>query len=193
MIKEKLDWRIDEQGEPLNNWDMVATYLGFSLVFMRGLKRLGITISNEESEAVYHLWKYIGFLIGIPEDIMPVNNSEAIKMLYLWSKTQPEADADSLALAHALHLEPLHAMWPPKIRQKKFIQQVNLSFNELLIGRRSCAVLNLPRPQFPAIARMVRTFNKADDRLGVLSDKYRKWQIRHGRQEQRIIRNRVNL
>src|SRR5690606_7990606 len=45
MIKKKLDWDIADQAEPLNLWDMQATYLGFSLVFMRGLQNLGFTIS----------------------------------------------------------------------------------------------------------------------------------------------------
>lgn len=191
MIKEKLDWKIDEQGEPLNFWDMVATYLGFSLVFMRGLMKLGISISEEESKAVYHLWKYIGYLIGIPAQIMPDDNNDAIRSLYLWSKTQPEADADSIALAQALHFEPLNASWPPRLHEKKFIQQVNLSFNYHLIGPRSCHILQLPDPKHGAMAKFVSKINKVDDKLGLSAEAYRKWQIKHGRAEQLIIRNRV--
>jgi hypothetical protein len=193
MIKKKLDWDIAAQGEPLNYWDMIATYLGFSLVFMRGLKNLAITISEQESEAVYHLWKYIGYLIGIPPDIMPDNNVAAIESLFLWSKTQPEADEDSIALAQALHLEPLLAPWPPKVFQKKFIQQVNLAFNQHLIGRRSCDVLQLPHAKFPIFAGIVTSVNKIDDKLGLNSASYRQWQVSKGRAEQLVIRNRVNM
>ncbi|MBF6608865.1 MAG: DUF2236 domain-containing protein [Flavobacterium sp.] len=192
MIKQKLDWSIDQQGEPLNFWDMVATYLGFSLVFMRGLQNLGISVTEDESDAVYHLWKYIGYLIGIPPEIMPDNNLAAIKSLYLWSKTQPEADADSIALAHALHLEPLKAPWPARLSQKKFIQQVNLSFNYHLIGSRSCKILQLPEPKSKWIAKAVRNVNRIDDALGKMQW-YRVLQIRRGRADQLVIRNRVNM
>lgn len=193
MIKQKLDWKINEQGEPLNYWDMIATYLGFSLVFMRGLKSLGMTISDQESRAVYHLWKYIGYLIGIPPQIMPADDNEAIRGLFLWSKTQPESDADSIALAQALHMEPIGAPWPPRLSQQKFIQQVNLAFNRHLIGQRSCDVLQLPPPNFPIMAKIVSTINKLDDRLASNSAKYRHWQITKGRADQLVIRNRVNM
>lgn len=192
MIKEKLDWQIDEQGEPLNYWDMVATYLGFSLVFMQGLRKLGFKIENEEAESVYHFWKYIGYLIGIPPHIMPQSDQEAIKSLYLWSKTQPEADADSIALAQALHLEPLKAPWPPKKFQKRFIQQVNLAFNHHLIGKRSCDVLQLPRSKYVGLVKAVVTANKADELLAEKLPDYRNRQIRKGRAEQLIITKRVN-
>ncbi len=192
MIKEKLDWDVADHAEPLNLWDMQATYLGFSLVFMRGLKNLGFTISEAETEAMYHLWKYIGYLIGIPAEIMPDTNKDAIRNLYLWSKTQPEADADSIALAQALHQEPLQAPWPKMRWQKRIIQQVNLAFNYHLIGDRSCAVLQLPKSKFRNFVRIVVRSNKMDQKITDAFPKYRKKQIRKGRAEQLIIRNRVN-
>ncbi|HEX8269596.1 MAG TPA: oxygenase MpaB family protein [Flavobacterium sp.] len=192
MIKQKLDWHLDEQAEPLNHWDMVATYLGFSLVYMEGLKKLGFIISEQESKAVYHLWKYIGYLIGIPAEIMPNDDLNAIENLYLWSKTQPEADADSLLLAHALYEEPLHTKWPPKLYQKRFIQKVNLAFNYHLIGKRSCAVLKLPVSNYTRLLQIMIQINSVNEKIAAKSDFYRKWQIRRGRAEQQIIRNHVN-
>src|SRR5690606_4440568 len=125
-------------------------------------------------------------------EIMPDNNLAAIKSLYLWSKTQPEADADSIALAQALHLEPLKAPWPARLSQKKFIQQVNLSFNYHLIGSRSCKILQLPEPKSKWIAKAVRNVNRIDDALGKMQW-YRVLQIRRGRADQLVIRNRVNM
>lgn len=191
MIKKNLPWEISDHGEPLNFWDMQATYLGFSIVYMQGLKKLGMPISDEETKAVYHLWKYIGYLIGIPTEILPENDVDAIEKLYLWSKTQPETDEDSIALADALHLEPLSAPWPPQLFQKRFIQHVNLAFNEFLIGKRSCNVLKLPPAKYPQIAAIVKSANKIDGLLSSLPW-YKKFQIKKGRSEQLIIRNRVN-
>ncbi|HEX8561584.1 MAG TPA: oxygenase MpaB family protein [Flavobacterium sp.] len=193
MIKQRLPWQADEQGEPLNYWDMLATYLGFSLVFIRGLKNLGFYFSDDESEAVYHLWKYIGYLIGIPPHILPVHDADAIRSLYLWSRTQPEADADSIALAQALHLEPLHAPWPKRRLEKKVIQQVNLAFNYRLIGARSCTVLKLPHSRYKKLVKFVVIANKADEAIGRRFPSYKEKQIKNGRAEQLIITNRVNM
>lgn len=192
MIKKNVPWKLSDQAEPLNYWDMQATYIGFSLIYMQGLEKLGVAISDEEKDAVYHLWKYIGYLIGIPTNILPANEQQAIEQLYLWSKTQPITDDDSIALASALHLEPLGAPWPPKKFQKRFIQQVNLAFNQYLIGERSCKVLELPKAEHPIIADVVVFFNKIDAALSFFSW-YKKFQENNGRREQLIIRNRVNL
>lgn len=191
MIKEKLNWKLSEQGEPLNYWDMQATYIGFSLIYMQGLKKLGMLISDKEIESVYHLWKYIGYLIGIPTTILPDNDVQAIENLYLWSKTQPETDADSIELAKALHEEPLTAPWPPKPFQKRFIQHVNIAFNHFLIGQRSCDVLKLPAAAYPQIANVVLNANRLDNYFCQF-DWYKKRQIKKGRSEQLVIRNRVN-
>lgn len=58
---------------------MIATYTGFSLVFMHGLKKLAIIISDEEEKGVFHLWKYIGHLLGIPYQFLPENKKEAVE------------------------------------------------------------------------------------------------------------------
>ena len=67
---------------------MIAAYTGFSLVFMQGLKKLGVKISEQEELGVFHLWKYIGYLLGIPPEFLPENKQQAVEHLYLWSSTQ---------------------------------------------------------------------------------------------------------
>lgn len=191
MIKQKLDWHIEDQGEPLNQWDMVATYLGFSLVFKKGIERLGIELKPKESEGLYHLWKYIGHLIGIPHHLLPSSDSEAIPKLYFWSRTQPEVDTDSLALAKALHLEPLNAPFPKKKWEKKMIQEINLGFNRILIGEKSCELLQLPDSVFKKLNKSVIAINRFENFLCKQSSTYREYLIKRGRKEQGIIRNNV--
>ncbi|MBE2274553.1 MAG: DUF2236 domain-containing protein, partial [Flavobacteriales bacterium] len=102
-IKEKTEnWDYKNWGEPINSWDMIATYTGFSLVFMQGLKKLGVKISEQEELGVFHLWKYIGYLLGIPPEFLPENKQQAVEHLYLWSSTQNKGDEDSIHLAKAL-------------------------------------------------------------------------------------------
>ena len=77
------DWDYDTYGEPLNLWDMTATSNGFSLVYLHGLHKLGFDLSEEEELGVFHLWKYIGYLLGIPPEILPDNKKEATERFYL--------------------------------------------------------------------------------------------------------------
>jgi len=94
-ILQHTDWETSKWGIPINNWDMQATNLGFSLVFINGLRLMGVHASPEEIEGVLHFWKYIGYLLGIPTDLLPDTEEQAIRALYLWTMTQPAADEDS--------------------------------------------------------------------------------------------------
>uniref|UniRef100_UPI002F944B5A oxygenase MpaB family protein n=1 Tax=Kaistella sp. TaxID=2782235 RepID=UPI002F944B5A len=109
-IKEKGKiWDYEIWGEPINFWDMIATYTGFSLVLMQGLKKLGVKISEKEEAGVFHLWKYIGYLLGIPKQFLPENRQQAVEQLYLWSTLQDQGDEDSVQLAQALLAENLES------------------------------------------------------------------------------------
>ncbi|PWS28303.1 DUF2236 domain-containing protein [Pedobacter yonginense] len=69
-------WK-NEWGLPINQEDMAGTNLSFSLIVVRGLRKLGITISNKEQIAFLHLWKVIGYFTGCDEDLLPENGKLA--------------------------------------------------------------------------------------------------------------------
>ncbi len=143
-ILQRSDWNTDKWGIPINSWDMLATNLGFSLVFMVGLRRMGIKISPEEKEGVFHFWKYTGYLLGIPLELLPDNEAEAIEALYYWTMTQREGDADTLLLAAALKDEPVMAGYPTNPIMRKMMREIHLFYNHYLLGDHSCQLLGLP-------------------------------------------------
>src|SRR5690606_42033264 len=96
-------------GIPINTWDMLATHLGVSEVVLVGLRRMGIKPGEEEIKGLFHFWKYISYLLGIPVELLPDHEPEAIKALYYWTMTQREGDVDTLQLARALQEEPVQA------------------------------------------------------------------------------------
>ena len=143
-ILNSSDWKREEWGEPLNQWDMIATNLGFSLVFLDGIRSLGVNVKPEEVEGLFHLWKYIGHLLGIPAHLLPITEKEAIKELYAWTITQPPADADTQELAKALMLEPYSSNFPAKQWQKKRVVEIHLGYNYFFLGAESCNAMGLP-------------------------------------------------
>jgi hypothetical protein len=66
-------------GLPINQEDLLGTMLAFSCVVLEGIEKIGIKISIEEKEAVLHLWKCIGYLIGIDEELMPENYDASLQ------------------------------------------------------------------------------------------------------------------
>ncbi|MBW8360802.1 MAG: DUF2236 domain-containing protein [Kaistella sp.] len=149
-IKEKnKDWDYENWGEPINTWDMIATYTGFSLVFMQGLKKLGIIISKEEEKGVFHLWKYIGYLLGIPAAFLPENRQQATEQFYLWTTTQAKGDEDSAHLAKALLDENLESTILKYEFQRKNLRYLHICCNWFLLDGDINHRLGIPEVPVP--------------------------------------------
>ena len=144
QIEKSPDWKPELWGRPINLWDMLATNLGFSIAFMDGLSKLKLPPTNEELNAVLNLWKYVGYLLGIPLELLPDTGEEAAKQLYLWSKTQKGIDQDSKNLAWALYEEPKMVTFTNNAFMKWFVQKTNVGYNEVLLGSESRSALGLP-------------------------------------------------
>ncbi|MDR2272288.1 MAG: DUF2236 domain-containing protein [Sphingobacterium sp.] len=179
-ILEHTDWNIDKWGIPLNTWDMLATNLGFSLVYIVGLKQMKFNLLQNEIEGIFHLWKYVGTLLGIPLDLLPDTEPEAIKSLYYWTMTQKEGDQDSIALAQALMEEPVKAAYPTRKLGRKLMREVHLYYNNYLLGAYSCALLGLEKTTIGKIAYFNILKNKKANSQ-ILNDEIRQQQILKGR------------
>ena len=182
------DWSNEQWGIPLNHADMVATNLGFSLVFMEGLKALGYRPTDQEINGVLHLWKYIGYLIGIPAHYLPDTEQEAIVTLYKWTTSQPPADADTLALAHALMDEPLTASFPRPMWQKKLLIKIHLGYNYYFLRDRACETMALPHTYFRYWPLLVRSVNGFFETFVLSNKRLYHASAYHGRKSQELIK-----
>jgi hypothetical protein len=61
-------WDTATWGLPINQSDQAATLGLFNGVFLLGVRSLGVRITAAESRAVMHLWKYVGWLMGVNDD-----------------------------------------------------------------------------------------------------------------------------
>ncbi|RFC54409.1 oxygenase MpaB family protein [Brumimicrobium aurantiacum] len=145
LKKHVKDWDTQTMGEPLNLWDMTATANGFSLVFLHGLKKLGNQFTAEEELGVFHLWKYISYLLGVPADELPNNVKEATQNFYLWTSIQPPADKDSVYLAQSLIKESLDNPILKFQFQRNFLNYIHVSSSKFLLDKAVFERLKLPQ------------------------------------------------
>jgi hypothetical protein len=159
-ILKNPNWNTQLWGLPINTADMLATNLGFSLLFMKGLEKLGFVLSPTEEAGLLHLWRYLGYLQGIPTALLPNTRPEAVRLLYNWTMTQPNGDADSVALAQSLLQIPREPQFTGTKLQKWLIYEVNLSFNEFFLSKTSCRNLGLPKSKIPFFPLLMKCFVK---------------------------------
>lgn len=110
------DWDIEEFGVPISASDsMVTATGGFFLVPLAGLEDLGVRFSAADKEAITHLWRWIGYVLGVPEDMLPVNHADAKEMVAtaLALDSGPNEDSPRLMNALLYHGSSLPDTLPP--------------------------------------------------------------------------------
>ena len=141
-IMKKDGWSNDEWGVPINQADMVITNLSFSIVFLLGLRSLGFHFSKKEAEAVLHFWRYVGHLLGIDANLLPVTEQQGRRLLYLATLTQPGCDDDSRTLAKALREQPLQQTQWRWVGLLKI--QLHSGFSRFFLDKKAADDLVLP-------------------------------------------------
>jgi hypothetical protein len=102
LLLESGQWRADAWGAPINQCHMAGTNLMFSVGVLDGLSRLGYRFERVEREALVHLWRYAGYLLGVEPELLITDEFEGNRLLDLMFAFEPQPDEDSRALVDAL-------------------------------------------------------------------------------------------
>lgn len=81
LTHPQAQWQEAEWGKPLNQEDQAGTLMTFCVTVLDNLTKSHIPLSHEEQEAYYHAWRYIGYLMGTREDLLPATYAEGQAML----------------------------------------------------------------------------------------------------------------
>ena len=137
-------WNCDYWGVPINQTDMIATHLQFSLLIMRGLKLLGARISDEEAEGILHLWNLASYWMGVDLQRLPQTEVDCWEWLYTYLSIQQLDFKMGQPLAKALHDLPRQLMGEDN-RRGRFVEMVNASVTRTLVGDDIGDGLDLPK------------------------------------------------
>lgn len=120
-------WNSDEYGVPINQEDMAGTNLSFSFVVMRGLRKLGYTLSPQEKLSFMHLWNIIGNSMGVEQSLLPKDLKQAVWLDAAIKSEQFKASAHGKELTSSL-IEHIKKTAGPKIA----IEEITGLMNHLL-------------------------------------------------------------
>ena len=95
-------WDTARWGLPINQADQAATLGLFNSTLLLGMRGLGWVITPTESRAVMHLWKYVGWLMGVDEDWLFDTEREQNAFNYHVLRVQDGVTAAGAALSGAL-------------------------------------------------------------------------------------------
>ncbi len=146
-------WDAARWSRPINQHDMLGTMLLFSQVFLDGLRLLGLQVTRTEADAYIHLWRVIGWLIGVESTLLPDDEATARSLAEAIYLLQGPPDADSRALVDALLTAPLREAKTPR-QQRAAASRVQFSqaMCRHLLGTQLADALAIPHPG-PSLAK----------------------------------------
>ncbi len=96
-------WDEAAWGVPINQTYSVMTIsCGFLALPLLVARDLGIHYSSAEREAITHLWRWIGWVVGVDDDLLPANHGEAADLFRVAAEFELEPDDSSKVLIKAL-------------------------------------------------------------------------------------------
>ncbi|EHY89552.1 oxygenase MpaB family protein [Saccharomonospora azurea] len=95
-------WDYAAWDRPINQVQTAGTLVLFSLVYVVGMRMLGVRYTESERADIIHLWRYVGWLMGVDDELLPATEDDAWRLLWLLAVTEFVPDEDSKRLAAAL-------------------------------------------------------------------------------------------
>ncbi|WP_194816710.1 oxygenase MpaB family protein [Nocardia sp. XZ_19_385] len=147
-MNHRPDWDYDAWDQPINQVLTVGTLTLFSMANLVGAQALGLRFSATEKESVFHLWRYVGFLLGIDQEILPTNETDTWRAFWILADTEFIPDNDSRLLAQAL-LPAAGGLFvgTDTIAQRTFrrmVTQYMAAYSRIVLGPSNSDFLGLP-------------------------------------------------
>lgn len=144
----RADWDHDAWDEPVNQTQLAGTLMLFSLANIVGCQALGLSFSARERRSVFHLWRYVGYLMGIHPDLLPVDENDTWRLLWLQADYEFLPDADSRVLSEALFASVggvlgLGGDDRRSRRLNALVTEFNLAYGRLLLGEKNARTLGM--------------------------------------------------
>jgi hypothetical protein len=155
LLLDSGQWRSEAWAAPINQCHMAGTNVMFSVGVLDGLTRFGYHFEPVEREALVHLWRYAGYLLGVDHELLIADEFEGHRLLDLMLAFEPQPDDDSRALVDALMQTSFTYIRNFKAGR---LCSVNLCYglSHALIGGEQATALGFPKTRWKWLLLAIR-------------------------------------
>ncbi|WP_460848326.1 oxygenase MpaB family protein [Nocardioides ultimimeridianus] len=159
------DWDSAAWGLPINQTDMAATIHGTFIAPVTASMVLGMFNSPRNLEAVAHLTRYVGWLIGVDEEFLPRSFRAAVRNQCAVLSALARPDETSRLLAIPMAEDPLRWEFGRfQAVRRRIARSQHLSVTRTSLGPAAMRKLGLPPlglPWYPALRFPVNVLRSA--------------------------------
>lgn len=105
MVRKYLkqrDWDVNKYDEPVNQEDMAFTIIEFDYLSIRGMERMGASLSESDRKAMHHFWRYAAYLHGVDERLLTDSPEEEYYQYQRIRERQYNPNEESRLLAQTV-------------------------------------------------------------------------------------------
>ena len=144
LLRNSEDWDTEAWGAPISAAHLGYAISSFSARLLKHMKTLGAEYNDEEYDSFMAVWRYSGYLMGIPETILFHDGDEALRLYEVGQMCEPDSPIESVVVAHSLvNSAPLIAgVTNPEDRRRlaKYVYRISRG----LIGNEAADSLQYP-------------------------------------------------
>ncbi len=160
-IRTHAEWDEAAWGVPIPQPYMAFTLAEFGHISLAAMAALGVRLRDSELADVYHLWRYVGHVIGVDPALNPVDESDHIRIEELYHLTSPGPDQYSREFCRALtedYLAPqLATMLPGPARFREDVARRTMyGMSRVFLGDRAADALGVPDGSAKHVVRAAR-------------------------------------
>jgi hypothetical protein len=123
-LRSHPEWRAEQWGLPIPQPYMAYTLAEFCSIALRAMAQLGVRYSDRELDDVFHLWRCVGHLVGVEDELLPITADDYARIEALYALTSPGSDDGDRKFVAALTefqaaelARVLPARWAPAVVQ----------------------------------------------------------------------------
>lgn len=102
MLWRSGEWDESAWGVPIPQPYMAFTMAEFGHIAIDAMEKLGVRFSDRELDDIYHLWRYVGRVVGMSEELNPACEADHVRIEELYRLTSPGPGPDDRAFVAAL-------------------------------------------------------------------------------------------
>ncbi|MDE2860285.1 MAG: oxygenase MpaB family protein [Chloroflexota bacterium] len=102
LLNESSEWDTEAWGVPISAAHVGFAITAFSARLLIHMKRLGAVFNEAESRSFMDVWRYTGYLMGIPETILFRDEEDALELFRIGLICEPSPEFESIGMANAL-------------------------------------------------------------------------------------------
>lgn len=145
LLTKSGNWDQETWGAPLSAANLGLAIAIFSMQLLRYSKLVGTSFSIEEQESVLAVWRYAGYLMGIPETILYTDGADAERKHNIAYMCEPPPREDSVAMSNALikAIAPVAGVTDPK--EQEDLTDLAYRLSRALIGQELAEQFGYPK------------------------------------------------